>query len=126
MYTKKRQKIKNQNIHTCTCLYVEASSPKSKLFSFFLFDSHSKSVVFNQTSSQSFQRLKTVELQFQGKQYINLVEIIDLATHTKKEVYPSLAIKSSHKKLQGTDRKLFSRHQVSVTPCISSKSYHST
>lgn len=88
VYKKKTKKKRNQNIHTCTCLYVEASSPKSKLFSFFIFDSHSKSVVFNQTSSQSFQRLKTVELQFQGKQYINLVEIIDLATHKKKKSIP--------------------------------------
>lgn len=121
---KRKEKKKSKYTHLYIILYVEASSPKSKLF--IIFDSHSRSVVFNQTSSQSFHHLKTVELQFQGKQYIylpkTLVEITDLATKISIPLALKIYnIKSSHKRIQGTDKKLFSC-QVSVTPlpCISS------
>lgn len=107
---KDKEKKKNQNIHLYIILYVEASSPKSKLF--IIFDSHSRSVVFNQTSSQSFHHLKTVELQFQGKQYIylpiTLVEITDLATKISIPLALKISnIKSSHKRIQGTDKEAF-------------------
>lgn len=70
-------------------------------------------MVFSQTSSQSFHFLKTVELQFQGKQYIylpiTLVEITDLATKISIPLTLKISnIKSSHKRIQRTDGKLFS------------------
>lgn len=108
MYTKKK-KIKIYTlVHRFIC---RGFFPKKQTV--FIFDSHSKPVVFSQTSSQSFHLLKTVELQFQGKQYIylpkTLVEITDLATKISIPLALKISnIKSSHKRIQGTDGKLFS------------------
>lgn len=109
MYTKKKEIKIYTLVHRFIC---RGFFPKKQTV--FILDSHSKSIVFNQTSSQSFRRLKTVELQFQGKQYIylpkTLVEITDFATKISIPLALKISnIKSSHKRIQGTDGKLFSR-----------------
>lgn len=112
---KKKTKGKKIKIYTLVHKFICRGFFPKKQTAFIIFDSHSRSVVFNQTSSQSFHHLKTVELQFQGKQYIylpkTLVEITDFATKISIPLALKISnIKSSHKRIQGTDRKLFSCH----------------
>lgn len=119
MYTKKDKEKKKIKIYTLVHFICRGFFPK-KQTAFIIFDSHSRSVVINQTASQSFHGLKTVELQFQGKQYMylpkTLVEIIDLATKISFPLALKISnIKSSHKRIQGTAKMLFS--------CQSSKCY---
>uniref|UniRef100_A0A673KFZ1 26S proteasome non-ATPase regulatory subunit 6 n=1 Tax=Sinocyclocheilus rhinocerous TaxID=307959 RepID=A0A673KFZ1_9TELE len=70
-YVREMDRKKKIKIYTLVQNCIRGFFPKKQTV-FIIFDSHSRSVVFNQTSSQSFQHLKTVELQFQGKQYIYL------------------------------------------------------
>lgn len=105
MYTEKKKKY--TLVHNFIC---RGFFPKKQTV-FIIFDSHSRSVVINQTP-QSFHHLKTVELQFQGKQYIylpiTLVEITDLATKISIPLALKISnIKSSHKRIQGTDKEAF-------------------